>query len=170
MSRVQPLGRVDPHGDPGGTVLIAYGDPGSMTKRATDLMAQAVRAQGRLPLVKLLDQVTEEDVRAADHLLVGCRARTRYRFGGPPVEQAMRCIGALPPLDGKRVGVFCTYRFFPHTFADTVTRVSETLYQFKRGLEEKGAVVVADEALHRRTIADSTESLVQMVVGSAPAR
>ncbi|NIQ29795.1 MAG: hypothetical protein GTN89_05360, partial [Acidobacteria bacterium] len=71
----------------------------------------------------------------------------------------MRCIGALPPLDGKRVGVFCTYRFFPHTFADTVTRVSETLYQFKRGLEEKGAVVVADEALHRRTIADSTESL-----------
>lgn len=127
-------------------------------------MARAVRDMGQEPVVRLIDQVTADDIADAGTLLVGGWVRTRYPFGGDTIEHALRWIESLPPLDGKQVGVFCTYRFFPRTFADTTARVSEALGMVKRGFEAKGAAVVADHSLHMRSLEEGSRAFVNAVL------
>jgi hypothetical protein len=150
--------------DSSGDVLIAYESAQGRAPRAAAAMARAVRDLGREPVVTLIDQVRPADVVNARTLLVGGWARTRYPFGGDTIEHALRWIESLPPLDGKQVGVFCTYRFFPRTFADTTARVSEVLGLFKRGFEAKGAVVVADHSLHVRSLEEASQAFVHSVL------
>jgi hypothetical protein len=127
-------------------------------------MALAVRDMGHEPVVKLIDQVMPADIARARTLLVGGWVRTRYPFGGDTIEHALEWIDSLPPLDGKQVGVFCTYRFFPRTFADTTARVSEALGLVKRSFEAKGAFVVADHSLHMRSLDQASQAFVHAVL------
>lgn len=145
-------------------VLIAYESDKGRTPRAAAAMVAAVRELGHKPVVKLIDDVTRPDVANAGTLLVGGWVRTKYPFGGVTVDHVVRWIEGLPSLDGKEVGVFCTYRFFPQTFADTAARVSEALGRVKRAFEAKGALVVADHSLHMRSIEENSRAFVNAVL------
>jgi hypothetical protein len=48
--------------------------------------------------------------------------------------------------------VFCLFRFFPHTFADTSTRVAESLNQLSSRFEMKGANVAVTQSIHTKSI------------------
>jgi hypothetical protein len=126
-------------------------------------MAAAVRELGHEPVVKSIDEVLETEVVKAATLLVGGLVRTSYPFGGATIDHALEWIESLPPLDGKQVGVFCTYRFFPRTFADTTARVSEALGRVRRAFEARGATVVADHSLHMSKIEKSSQAFVHAV-------
>jgi len=150
--------------DSSGDVLIAYESTQGRAPRAAAAMAQAVRDRGHEPVVRLIDQVMPADIANARTLLVGGWVRTRYPFGGDTIEHALEWIESLPPLDGKQVGVFCTYRFFPRSFADTTARVAEAIGLVRRGLEAKGAVVVADHSLHLRSLDEASQAFVHAVL------
>ena len=75
----------------------------------------------------------------------------------------------MPPLEGKPVGVFCSYRFFPYTFADVTARTAEVIDGITRRVEEKGGRVVASKAmLHRHLDADAV-TLVGELEGAVAA-
>ncbi len=145
-------------------VLIAYESTQGRAPRAAAAMARAVRDLGHEPVVRLIDQVMPADIADAETLLVGGWVRTRYPFGGATIDHALQWIESLPPLEGKQVGVFCTYRFFPRSFADTTARVSEALGLIKQAFEMKGAVVVADHSLHMRSIDEASQAFVNAVL------
>ncbi|MFC2177282.1 hypothetical protein ACFLRH_02565 [Actinomycetota bacterium] len=157
-------GRESSASESAGDVLIAYESDQGRASRAAAAMALAVRDLGQEPVVRMIDEVTPADIINAKTLLVGGWVRTRYPFGGATIDHALHWIEGLPPLDGKLVGVFCTYRFFPRTFADTTARVSEALGLVKRGFEAKGAVVVADHSLHMRKIEEGSQTFVHSVL------
>lgn len=89
-------------------------------------------------------------------------------FGGEPTTRMVRWIDGLPPLDGKPVGVFCTYRFFPHTFADTAARTAETQGELARRFELRGANVLAARSMHVRSLEDAAARLIESVTAHLP--
>jgi hypothetical protein len=145
-------------------VLFIYEGDRRRVRRAAASMAACTRSLGAEPTLMPVAVATRADVERADSVIVGCRARTRYPFGGEPVRDMCHWIEDLPPLEGKPAGVFCTYGFFPRTFADTVTRVSETLDMLSRRLTAKGARVVADHAFDRASSGDLQTEFVANVL------
>ena len=74
-------------------------------------------------------------------------------------------IDSLPELHGKPVGMFCTCTFFPHTFADTTTRVAESLNQLSSRFEMKGANVAVTQSIHTKSIDEDATLLVDALFG-----
>lgn len=73
-------------------------------------------------------------------------------------------MGTLPELHGKPVGLYCSYTFFPHTFADTATRTAEALARMSRAIEDKGGRVVSSHSLHFQEFAKGAADLVGEVL------
>jgi hypothetical protein len=97
-------------------------------------------------------------------VIAGCWTPGNVPFGDAPTRRMAAWVEALPPLDGKPVGVFCTYRFFPHTFADTAARTAETEHELASRFELKGAKVVTTRAFHIDSIDKDAAELVDLVL------
>jgi flavodoxin len=141
-------------------VLIAYESGVGRARRAADAIADAAGDHGVATLVRSIDDVKQDYVETSDVLIVGCWTPGKVPFGDRPTRRMGRWIESLPRIDGKPVGVYCTYRFFPHTFADTAARTAETLTELGNRLEEKGARVVATRSMNLRAIGRAAVALV----------
>jgi hypothetical protein len=118
---------------------------------------------GLATLIRSVAEVVPDDLRAAEALVVGCWTRVNTPFGGEPARHMVEWIEGLPNLDGKPVGVFCTFAFFPHTFADTTARVSEVLAALTRAFELRGGKVVSSYSLHLGEFEGNASALVSEV-------
>lgn len=145
-------------------ILIVYDRADRATRRTAELLAGAASAKDADVMVKTVATATPEDVASAGALIPGCGVRVRFPFGGERTHEMAGWIGRLPPLEGKPVGVFCTYAFFPVLFADAVTRTAETLHEMGGALEARGATVVASQAFRRGADPERTVPLVQTVL------
>lgn len=76
----------------------------------------------------------------------------------------MGWIQGLAPMDGKPVGLFCTYRFFPHTFADMATRTARMENELAVRFERKGARIVAMRSIYFKSVDEEAAGLVQSVL------
>jgi hypothetical protein len=63
--------------------------------------------------------------------------------------------------------VFCTYSFFPHTFADVAARTSEVLAGLSAAFEVRGGTVVATQRLHQGEFDRAATSFVSNVLGDS---
>lgn len=107
-----------------------------------------------------MDEADLTSISDAGLLMVGCGAKVDTPFGGRPTSRASTWIDGLPPLDGKPVGVFCSYRFFPHTFADVTARTAEVLDVMSRQVESKGGTVIASKAMLHRNLERDADELI----------
>ncbi len=113
-------------GDDSPRVLVVCESERGRTGSAADAIAAAAARNGADALASTIDDTPPARVAQADAVILGCWAPGKVPFGDEPARRLADWIETLPNLDGKPVGVFCVYRFFPHTFADMATRVAET--------------------------------------------
>jgi hypothetical protein len=114
--------------------------------------------------MRSIHEAVSKDVEESPALITGCGAKIDTPFGGEQVKAVSRWIETLPVLHGKPVGVFCTYTFFPHTFADTAARTAEVLAVIGGVVEAKGGKVVSSHALHFQAFDKGAETLVTEVL------
>lgn len=134
-------------------------------RQAADAIAESAASHGVATLVRSIDEAVPEDVVSADLVVAGCKAQVDTPFGGEPTQRLREWIAELPALDGLPVGVFCTYAFFPHTFADVTARTSETLAGLSGAFASKGAVVVATQGLHQGEFDTAADGFVSKMLG-----
>jgi len=133
--------------------------------QAADAISEAAAAHGVATLVRSIDETVLDDLLAADVVVAGCKLQSDTPFGGEPTRRMAAWINGLPALDGLRVGVFCTYAFFPHTFADVTARTSEALAGLSAAFEARGGEVVATQGLHQGELGGAAVSFVSKILG-----
>ena len=133
--------------------------------QAAAAIAEAAAAHGVATLVRSIDEAVLDDLVAADFVITGCKLQSDTPFGGEPIRRMAEWINGLPALDGLRVGVFCTYAFFPHIFADVTARTSEALAGLSAAFEARGGKVVATQGLHQGELEGAAVSFVSTVLG-----
>ena len=115
-------------------MLLAYESRSARTRRAAEVVAEAVRTGGSDAVLKALSETAAEDVEHADGLAVGSWVEGFIVVKVGPAKAALEAIGRLPAMGGKPAAMFCTYGVNPRG----------TLAILRRSLEEKGANVVAE--------------------------
>lgn len=136
-------------------ILVLYQSRSGHTRSAAEAIAQAARDLNHDVRVKSVIEVQKADVDSADALFVGTWIQGFILFGVKPAG-ANLWVPALPAMNGKPVGMFCTYLFNPR---DSL----RTLGNLLRG---KGARIVGERAFHRSRYADGVKSFVQQVLQS----
>lgn len=145
-------------------LLIVYDGADRSTRRTAELLAEAASAEEAAVIVKPVATATSDDVAGVGALIPGCGVKMRVPFGGEPTHEMAEWIRRLPTMEGRPVGVFCTYTFFPILFADAVTRTAETLNEMGSALEAKGANLLASQAFRRRSSPERATRLVHSVL------
>ncbi|MEN8115136.1 MAG: hypothetical protein ABFS21_12210 [Actinomycetota bacterium] len=134
--------------------------------QAVEAIAEAAATEGIATLVRSISEAVPDDLMAADAIVAGCRLQTNTPFGGSIAGHLTDWIAGLPDLDGQPVGVFCTYSFFPHTFADVAARTAEVLNGLSEGFRMKGGNVVAAHSLHVKEFENEAAKFVSLLAES----
>jgi flavodoxin len=142
------------------SIYVVYESQRGKARRAAEAITDAAASRGVATLVRSVEETGVGDVLAADALVVGCGVQVDTPFGGEPAHRAGEWIDGLPSLEGKPVGVFCTYSIFPHSFADATARVSAVLAILERGIEAKGGKIAASRSFHMREFSETATSFV----------
>jgi flavodoxin len=137
-------------------VLVLYQSRSGHTRHAAEAIAQAARALNYETVVKSVIEVRKADVENADVLFVGTWVQGLILFGVRPAGAEL-WVPALPSLEGKPVGVFCTYAFHPRS----------SLRALGAMLAARGATILGQCAFHRSHPTDGAEPFVQSVLQSA---
>jgi flavodoxin len=136
-------------------VLVLYQSRSGHTRDAAEAIAQAVRNLNYEVVVKSVIEVRKADVENADALFVGTWVQGLILFGVKPAGAEL-WVPALPSLEGKPVGVFCTYAFHPRA----------SLRRLGALLAARGATILGERAFHRSRPGAGAESFVQSVLQS----
>jgi flavodoxin len=145
-------------------MYIVYESRRGRARRAAEAVAEAAADRGVATLIRSVPEAVTEDLLGAKSLVAGCWTRVDTPFGGEPVRHVVDWIEGLPSLDGMPVGIFCTYTFFPHTFADTTARASEVLAALGQAVELKGGKVASSHPFHFQAFEQSAATLVEEMV------
>ena len=145
-------------------LLVVCESKRGRAEAAADAVSSSVAARGVVATVGTIDEISPSQVAAADALIVGCWVPGRTPFGDDPMRRMAGWVDTLDAIDGKPVGIFCTYRFFPHTFADVATRTAETENGLARCFERKGAEIAAIRSIHFKSIDEGAGQLVESVL------
>jgi flavodoxin len=134
-------------------VLVLYQSRSGHTRDAAEAIAQATRNLNHEAVVESVIQVRAADIEKADVLFVGTWVQGFILFGVKPAGADL-WVPALPSLEGKAVGVFCTYAFSPRGSLQALSEM----------LEARGATILGQHAFHRRRPQNGTELFAQRIV------
>ncbi len=137
------------------TVLVAYESRGGKTKQAAEAIADACRSKGHDVTVVALSEVGQPALDAADVVFIGSWVEGFILFGVKPARAARTWLESCSSMADKTVALFCTYAVNPHSSLATMRALAEA----------KGAKVVAQRAMSRRSPADGAQELVGAVPG-----
>lgn len=137
-------------------VLVLYQSRNGHTRAAAEGVAQAARALNHSVILKSVIEARKTDVEAADVLFVGTWVQGFILFGVKPTE-AKLWVPALPSLEGKPVGVFCTYAFNPRS----------SLRDLGLMLAQRGAILAGQHAFQRSHPTEGVEPFVRGVLQTA---
>lgn len=151
-----------------GTVVVVCESQRGRAGEVAEAARDAVRSLGFGATIGVIDDLAPATIASADALIAGCWMPGKAPFGDQPMRRMIEWIDTLEPLEDKPIGVYCTYRFFPHTFADTATRTAETEHLLQAKFEERGGRVVAKRAIHLNSIEEQTASLAGDVLEHVP--
>jgi flavodoxin len=149
-------------------MYIVYESRRGRARRAAESVAEAAAARGVPTLLRSIEEAVPDDILEAPALIAGCWTKIDTPHGGETVQSVSQWFETLPELHGKPVGLFCSYTFFPHTFADTATRTAEALARLTRAVETKGGKVVSSHSLHFQAFDKGAEELVAEVLEHTP--
>lgn len=134
-------------------VLVLYQSRNGHTRDAAEAIAQAARDLKHEVKLKSVVEVSKADVEKADALLIGTWIQGFILFGVKPAGAEL-WVPALPSLEGKPVGVFCTYAFNPRG----------SLGKLSALLTARGAAIIGQRAFHRSRTREGTAPFVQSVL------
>jgi flavodoxin len=141
-------------------VLVAYESDRGRARHAAEALAHAAASHGVPTLTLPIDEVEPTHLAGVDAIIAGCWMPGKVPFGDMPTRRLGRWIDQLPPCEGRPAAVFCTYRFLPHTFADTATRTAETLSELSTRFELRGARIATTRAIWTRFVDKGAAILV----------
>ncbi len=133
--------------------LVIYESQFGHTRQAAQAIATAIINLGGEAVVKYTMQVKPADIEAANAVFIGTWVQGLILFGVRPAN-AKNWVPNLPPLTGKPVGVFCTYRFNPRG----------ALRSLGMMLAERGAVIKGEQAFHDSKPGEGADVFVQGVL------
>jgi flavodoxin len=136
-------------------VLVLYQSRKGHTRDAAEAIAQAARDLDCGVAVKSVIEVRKADIETADALFIGTWVHGLILFGVRPAGAEL-WVPALPSLEGKPVGVFCTYAFNPR---DSLRVLGDMLIG-------RGATIIGQRAFHRSRPGDAAKQFVQSVLQS----
>ncbi len=148
-------------------VLVVCESPRGKAHTVSEAIAEVAKARGLTAAIATVDSIAPDEVTDARSLIAGCWMPGRAPLGDEPKARMTAWIRSLPPLGGKPVGVFCTYRFFPTTFADLAARTAETERCLAEGFESKAAAVLARKSIHIGSIQTDAVRLLDELLGEA---
>lgn len=134
-------------------ILVLYQSRQGHTRQAAENIAQVARGLGHEVTVKSVIEASKADVEKAGALFIGTWIQGFILFGVKPAGAA-QWVPALPSLEGKPTGIFCTYAFNPRG----------SLQAFGSLLAAKGARIVAQRAFHRSRLDEGAEAFVRSVL------
>lgn len=137
-------------------ILVLYQSRTGNTRTAAEAVTRAARDLNHTVTVKSVIEVRQADVEGADLLFIGTWIQGFILFGVRPAGADL-WVPALPALDGKPVGIFCTYAFNPRRSLDTLAAL----------LKSHGAAVIGQQAFHRRSPGEGAAAFVAQVVQAA---
>lgn len=138
-------------------ILILYQSRSGHTRQTAEAITRSARNLGHSVSIKSVIEVRQADVEQADLLFIGTWIQGFILFGVKPAGAEL-WVPALPTLVGKPVAVFCTYAFHPRGSLDRLGDL----------LRARGAIVVSQQAFHRRRPSNGTEVFVRQVLSSHP--
>lgn len=136
-------------------LLVMYQSRSGHTKKAAEGIGKAAKNLNHEVSVKSVIEVNKADVEKADVLFIGTWVHGLILFGVRPAEAEL-WVPSLPSLEGKPIGVFCTYAFNPRG----------SLKKLGAMLEERGATIVGEKAFHRSRSDEGSEAFVEAVLGA----
>jgi flavodoxin len=137
-------------------VLVLYYSRNGHTEQAAQAVADGVRGLNAEVITKSVAELRQIDVQNADALFIGTWVHGLILFGVRPAG-ADQWVPALPSLNGKPVGIFCTYAFHPRGSLKALSTL----------LEARGAVVCGQRAFHRSHPGEGADQFVRGVLSSA---
>ena len=137
-------------------VLVLYQSRSGHTRDAAEAIAQAARDMNNETVVKSIIEVQKADVEKADALFIGTWIQGFILFGTKPAGAEL-WVPALPSLEGKPVGIFCTYAFNPRG----------SLQKLGAMLAARGAKILGQRAFHRSRPTEGAAAFVQSVLQPA---
>ncbi len=137
-------------------ILVLYQSRSGHTRTTAEAIAGAARDLNHNVVLKSVIEIQKADVKRADVLFVGTWIQGFILFGVKPAGADI-WVKALPALEGKPVGIFCTYAINPFGSLDKLDAL----------LTERGATVLGQHAFHRNHPDDGAAAFVQRVVQSA---
>jgi flavodoxin len=137
-------------------VLVLYQSRSGHTRDAAEAIAQAARDLNHEVNFKSVIEVRKADIENADALFVGTWIQGFILFGVKPAGAEL-WVPALPSLEGKPVGIFCTYAFNPRG----------SLRALGALLAARGATILGQRAFHRSRSRDGVAPFVQSVLQAA---
>lgn len=137
-------------------VLVLYNSRNGHTRSMAEAVAQAARDLKHNVTIKSVIEVRQTDIESADALFIGTWVHGLILFGVKPAGAEL-WVPALPSLEGKPVGVFCTYAFNPRG----------SLRALGAMLEARGARVVGQQAVHRSRPSEGAPGFVERVLKAA---
>ena len=144
-------------------VYVVFAAHNTRAHAAADAIVSHAHAHGHRAVARTLEDADNGEVIASDALVVGCSARVDTPFGGRQAQRAGAWAGGLPDLAGKPTVVFCTFGFFPHTFADVTTRTAEVLDGLERQVEHRGGMVIGSASILNRRIEAGAASVIEVL-------
>jgi flavodoxin len=137
-------------------VLVLYQSRNGHTRQTAEAIASAARDQQLDVKVRSVAEVSPSEVERADLLFVGTWVHGLILFGVRPAGADL-WAPALPPLEGKPVGIFCTYRFNPRN----------SLNKLDDLLTARGATVLGKRAFHQDAPTSGVDAFVREVIQAA---
>ncbi len=113
-------------------IAIVYESNTGTTATAAQAMGRELANLGHQCQVQSVAKADPAEVTKADLICIGAWVKGMFVVGQHPSEGALKFIGRLGNLAGKRVVVFCTYKI----------AAGSTLSQMGKALESQGATVV----------------------------
>lgn len=139
-------------------VLVVYESRTGNTRSAAELIGGAALRAGATEVnVQPITDIDLKHLAEADLVFVGTWVDGLFVIGQRPGGAGR--IWRLPPIDNKPVATFCTYAHNP----------GRTLRKLAGILEARGAVVVEEQAFHRRGLTVGLDAYVADAVAAVPA-
>jgi flavodoxin len=146
------------------SVLVVYESHHNRAGSVVNAIADAAATRGVSALIRTIGNVTPADVDRTDAVIAGCWMPGHAPLSSESTRNMMDWIDDLGPMKGKPVGLFCTYRFFPYTFADVASRTARMERELTARFERKGANVVAKRLIYFKSINEEAVELVRSVL------
>ena len=138
-------------------IVVLFESMTGTTERVAQLVGAAARAAGAEVSVRDVSEPDLHELAAADAVVIGTWTDGLILFGMRPGGSGN--IRALPVIQNKRVGIFCTYAVNP----------GRTLDKLEAIVQGRGGEVVARAAFHRKDLGAGLAEFVADIVVSVDA-